>query len=77
MQCNMSADKHAYVADQVGRLFTHLPHDRAVAASEAHLRRLRDRCVRDGIAAHPDGETVRLGPNVREAVERLTVKQAS
>jgi hypothetical protein len=28
--------------------------------------------MRAGIVAHPDGETVRLDPLVREAVERLT-----
>jgi hypothetical protein len=33
--------------------------------------------MRAGIVTHPDGDTVRLDPSVREAVERLTEKQAS
>ncbi len=73
----MSPDKLAYMANQIGRFFAHQPHDKAVAAIEAHLRRFWDPRMRAGIVTHPDGETVRLDPNVREAVERLTEKQAS
>ena len=48
----MSPDMLAYLANQIGCVLAHQPHDKAVAAIEAH-------------------------PNVREAVERLTEKQAS
>ena len=73
----MSPDKLAYMANQIGKFFAHQPHDKAVAAIEAHLRRFWDPRMRAGIVAHPDGATVRLDPSVREAVERLTEKQAS
>ncbi len=73
----MSPDKLAYMANQIGRFFAHQPHDRAVASIEAHLRRFWDPRMRAGILAHPDGETVRLDPWVREAVDRLTEKPAS
>ena len=73
----MSPDKLAYMANQIGRFFANQPHDKAVAAIEAHLRRFWDPRMRASIVAHPDGETVRLEPWVREAVDRLTEKQAS
>jgi len=73
----MSPDKLAYMANQIGQFFAHQPHDKAVAAIEAHLRRFWDPRMRASIVAQPDGETVRLDPLVREAVERLTEKQPS
>jgi formate dehydrogenase subunit delta len=71
----MSPDRLAYMANQIGRFFAHRPHDKAVAEIEAHLRRFWDPRMRASIIAHPDGETVRLDPAVREAVDRLTEKQ--
>ena len=71
----MSPDKLAYMANQIGHFFAHQPHDKAVAAIEAHLRRFWDPRMRASIVAHPDGETVRLDPLVREAVERLHDRQ--
>jgi formate dehydrogenase subunit delta len=68
----MSPDRLAYMANQIGRFYAHQPHDKAVAAIETHLRRFWDPRMRASIIAHPDGETVRLDPNVREAVARLT-----
>jgi formate dehydrogenase subunit delta len=70
----MSPDKLAYMANQIGRFFAHQPHDKAVDAIELHLRRFWDPRMRAGIIAQPDGETVRLEPRVREAVDRLTEK---
>jgi formate dehydrogenase subunit delta len=72
----MSPDRLAYMANQIGRFFAHQPHDKAVAAIELHLRRFWDPRMRAGIVAHPDGETVRLDPWVREAVDRLTETRA-
>jgi len=71
----MSPDKLAYMANQIGRFFAHQPHDKAVAAIEAHLRRFWDPRMRAAIVAQPDGEAVRLDPLVREAVERLQDRQ--
>jgi formate dehydrogenase subunit delta len=71
----MSPDRLAYMANQIGHFFAHQPHDKAVAAIELHLRRFWDPRMRASIIAHPDGETVRLDPSVREAVARLTEKQ--
>ncbi len=71
----MSPDKLAYMANQIGRFFAHQPHDQAVAAIELHLRRFWDPRMRASIVAQPDGETVRLDPLVREAVERLRDRQ--
>jgi formate dehydrogenase subunit delta len=73
----MSPDKLAYMANQIGRFFARQPHDKAVAAIELHLRRFWDPRMRADIVAHPDSATVRLDPWVREAVDRLTEKQAS
>ena len=39
----MSPDKLADMANQIGRFFAHQPHDKAVAAIEARLRRFWDR----------------------------------
>jgi formate dehydrogenase subunit delta len=73
----MSPDKLAYMANQIGRFFAHQPHDKAVAAVETHLRRFWDPRMRASITQHPDGETVRLDPIVREAVGRLTEQPMS
>jgi formate dehydrogenase subunit delta len=58
----MSPDKVAYMASRIGRFFAHQPRDKAVAASEAHLRPFRHPRMRAGMVVHPDGETVRLDP---------------
>jgi formate dehydrogenase subunit delta len=68
----MSPDRLAYMANQIGRFYAHQPHETAVAAIETHLRRFWDPRMRASIIAHPDGDTVRLDPTVREAVARLT-----
>ena len=73
----MSPDRLAYMANQIGRFFAHQPHDKAVAEIAAHLRRFWDPRMRAGIIAHPDGETVRLDPAVREAVDRLAEQSVS
>ncbi len=70
----MAPDRLAYMANQIGRFFAHQTHDKAVAAIELHLRCFWDPRMRAGIVSQPDGETVRLDPQVREAVERLTEK---
>jgi formate dehydrogenase subunit delta len=60
----MSPDKLADMANQIGRFFAHQPHDKAVAAIEARLRRFWDPRMRAGIVARPDGDSVRLDPSV-------------
>jgi formate dehydrogenase subunit delta len=65
----MSPDKLAYMANQIGRFFSHQRHDQAVASIADHLDKFWDPRMRRGILAHLD--EVQLDPLVREAVQRL------
>ncbi len=65
----MSHDKLAYMANQIGRFFTHQPEDQAVAAINDHLRKFWDPRMRRQIIS--DLGTATLDPRVRLAVEQL------
>jgi formate dehydrogenase subunit delta len=67
----MSPEKLAYMANQIGRFFAHQPHDKAVAATEEHLRKFWDPRMREAIVTALDSSDTELDPLVREAVERL------
>jgi formate dehydrogenase subunit delta len=73
----MSPEKLAYMANQIGRFFSHQPHDVAVASVETHLRRFWDPRMRREIIAHLDDPAVKLDPIVRAAVERLAPAPAA
>ena len=62
----MSPDKLAYMANQIGKFFSHQPHDKAVASIANHLQQFWDPRMRSGILTHL-GE-VKVDPLVREAL---------
>lgn len=65
----MSPEKLAYMANQIGKFFSHQPHDKAVELINDHLQKFWDPRMRGTIITHL-GE-VQLDPSVREAVEQL------
>jgi formate dehydrogenase subunit delta len=67
----MSPDKLAYMANQIGKFFSHQKHDQAVASIEDHLRKFWDPRMRSTILAQYDAVKSRLDPLVQQAVERL------
>jgi formate dehydrogenase subunit delta len=67
----MSPEKLVYMANQIGRFFARQPHERAVAATEDHLRKFWDPRMRSAIVAHLDAGGAGLDPVTRDAVERL------
>jgi formate dehydrogenase subunit delta len=67
----MSPDKLAYMANQIGKFFSHEPHDKAVASITDHLQRYWDPRMRRTIVAEYDSVKGRLDPLVQEAVEKL------
>ncbi len=71
----MSPDKLAYMANQIGKFFSHQPHDRAVASITDHLQKFWDPRMRKTILAQ--GDAAKLDPLVREAVEQLREQQAA
>lgn len=67
----MSPDKLAYMANQIGRFFSHQKHDQAVASIADHLKRFWDPRMRGTILAQYDAVKDRLDPLVQQAVEQL------
>lgn len=67
----MSPDKLAYMANQIGKFFSHQPHDKAVASISDHLRRFWDPRMRGTILGKYDTVKNQLDPLVQEAVEQL------
>jgi formate dehydrogenase subunit delta len=67
----MSPDKLAYMANQIGRFFSHQPHEQAVTSTTDHLRKFWDPRMRAAILAQSAAAGDKLDPLVREAVERL------
>jgi formate dehydrogenase subunit delta len=67
----MSPDKLAYMANQIGKFFSHEPHDKAVASITDHLQKYWDPRMRRTIIAEYDSVKGRLDPLVQEAVEKL------
>jgi formate dehydrogenase subunit delta len=67
----MSPDKLAYMANQIGKFFSHEPHDKAVASITDHLQKYWDPRMRRTIVAEYDSVKGRLDPLVQEAVEKL------
>jgi formate dehydrogenase subunit delta len=67
----MSPDKLAYMANQIGKFFSHEPHQKAVASITDHLQKYWDPRMRRTIIAEYDSVKGRLDPLVQEAVEKL------
>jgi formate dehydrogenase subunit delta len=67
----MLPDKLAYMANQIGKFFSHEPHDKAVASITDHLQKYWDPRMRRTIVAEYDSVKGRLDPLVQEAVEKL------
>jgi formate dehydrogenase subunit delta len=67
----MSPDKLAYMANQIGKFFSHEPHEKAVASITDHLQKYWDPRMRRTISAEYDSVKGRLDPLVQEAVEKL------
>jgi formate dehydrogenase subunit delta len=65
----MSPDKLAYMANQIGKFFSHQPHETAVASIADHLEKFWDPRMRSTILAHLNA--VQLDPLVREAMNLL------
>jgi len=67
----MSPDKLAYMANHIGKFFSHEPHEKAVASITDHLQKYWDPRMRRTIIAEYDSVKGRLDPLVQEAVEKL------
>ena len=67
----MSPDKLAYMANQIGKFFSHEPHQKAVASITDHLEKFWDPRMRRTIVAGYESVKARLDPLVQEAVEKL------
>jgi len=67
----MSPDKLAYMANQIGKFFSHQPHDQAVAAITDHLQKFWDPRMRKTILSQYDTVKMQLDPLVQQAVEQL------
>ena len=67
----MSPEKLAYMANQIGKFFSHQPHDQAVAGINDHIRRFWDPRMRKTILAEYDAVKSQLDPQVQQAVELL------
>ena len=65
----MSHDRLAYMANQIGRFFTHQNEAQAVASINDHIRKFWDPRMRRQIL--DDLDKVELDPLVRRAVEQL------
>jgi formate dehydrogenase subunit delta len=70
-RCNMSPDKLAHMANQIGRFFATQKPESAVASITDHLLRFWDPRMRRAIIAQLDEGRGDLDPLVREAVKRL------
>jgi formate dehydrogenase subunit delta len=67
----MSPDKLVYMANQIGRFFTHQGEEKAVAAIADHLVKFWDPRMREAIQAHLAAGGSGLDPLVLRAVQRL------
>ena len=73
----MSPEKLAYMANQIGKFFSHQKHAEAVASIEDHIRRFWDPRMRKQIVAQLDSPESGLDPAVREAIAKLQVSQVA
>ena len=67
----MSPDKLAYMANQIGRFFSHQPHGQAVASITDHIQKFWDPRMRRTILSEYDTVKTRLDPLVQNAIEQL------
>ena len=72
----MSADRLAYMANQIGRFFQSQKQDTAVASIEDHLLKFWDRRMRQALITQMAAGSVELDPAVRKAVEALAARPA-
>jgi formate dehydrogenase subunit delta len=67
----MSPDKLVYMANQIGKFFTHQGEEKAVAAIADHLTKFWDPRMRAAILGHLASGGAGLDPLVLCAVQRL------
>ena len=67
----MSPDRLIYMANQIGKFFQILGHDKAVLGIAEHIKRFWDPRMRRAIFAHLDSDGTGLDPNVHEAIQTL------
>lgn len=67
----MSPDKLAYMANQIGKFFSHQPPEKAVAAITDHIQKFWDPRMRRTILSQYDTVKTQLDPLVQHAVEQL------
>jgi formate dehydrogenase subunit delta len=67
----MSPDKLVYMANQIGRFFTHQGEEKAVESIADHLAKFWDPRMREAILAHLASGGAGLDPLVGRAVQRL------
>jgi formate dehydrogenase subunit delta len=68
---HMSPDRLIYMANQIGKFFQILGHDKAVLGIAEHIKRFWDPRMRRAIFAHLDSDGTGLDPNVHEAIQTL------
>ena len=67
----MSPDRLIYMANQIGKFFQILGHNKAVLGIAEHIKRFWDPRMRRAIFAHLDSDGTGLDPNVHEAIQTL------
>jgi formate dehydrogenase subunit delta len=71
----MSPDKLVYMANQIGRFFSHEAEDKAIIDTADHLKKFWDPRMRKAIFAYVDGGGDELQPLVLKAVLALKAAQ--
>ena len=72
----MSPEKLVYMANQIGKFFSHEGEDKAVADTADHIRQFWDPRMRKAIFEHVAAGGQGLDPFVLKAVELLRRKSA-
>lgn len=67
----MSPEKLVYMANQIGKFFSHRPESQAVADTADHLRKFWEPRMRKAIFDYVDGGGDGLQPSVLKAVQSL------
>ena len=73
----MPPEKLAYMANQIGKFFSHQKPEQAVESIASHIRLFWDPRMRRDMLAHCNDSDVHLDPLVRQAVDRLHQPVAS
>ena len=72
----MSPEKLVYMANQIGKFFSHRPEAQAIADTADHLRKYWEPRMRQAIFNYLDAGGEGLAPHVLKALQRLRTEAA-